>query len=839
MFRKRRPRVASLKLSADIVILERLMRALKEIDYVFIDCVPRAFRGLAMAALVLLLIPASARAVFAQSGTAMSGSVLDPDGRAVVDAIVLVRNEATQVVKATTTDGDGRFTSSDLQAGTYAVELAIPGFDIVRRNGVVVAAGQRTNLPIQLTVANVAETVTVSAALPQAAVAAPSQGSLTARSAQSLISNEYIRNYTSPFSDYSQVLQMAPGTFSTSANGPGLGDTKTFFRGFKDGDYSMSFDGIPFNDTNDPTHHSWVFFPAQTIGSTVFDRSPGSAASIGPSTFGGSVSLLSPALPSQQTVSGTVSFGSFNTKLYDAQFDSGRMGPSGKLRLLVEGHQMTSDGYQTFNVQNRKAFQAKLQYAVSANVAVTVFTSVMDLHSNTPNQKGATRAQIAQYGDNFLLTDDPTSPLYYRFNFYHIPTNFEYVGVHANLGHGWSLDNKTYGMRYHNKQNYNGTTTISATSATDKLNAYWKMGNFIPVTHASNLGIFKAGLWSEYASSDRYQSPSDPRSWVNAALPNFHESFITTTYQPYAEFQFRLRDNLSVTPGVKYARYKQDFTQFADNGKVVGNLGGAPFIRHDVTYDSWLPSFDVHYLAQPYWSMYAQYGKGQNVPPTSIFDVKGALVGTLPKPTLTDTVQFGSVWKSRRATFDVDVYRVAFQNDYSSNLDPVTGMTQYFLNGKATTQGVEAESTVLLGGGLAVYLNATKGSAKYDATDLWAQNAPSDTETIGLTFNRASWNLGVFSKRVGQMFNDNGATHEAVTIDPFNLTNLFLNYTVGGSSMLAHSKLRLAVNNLTGQHAITAVKPASTSTSVPSANDVLTMMAGRSVSMSLTVGLSR
>jgi hypothetical protein len=61
---------------------------------------------------------------------------------------------------------------------------------------------------------------------------------------------------------------------------------------------------------------------------------------------------------------------------------------------------------------------------------------------------------------------------------------------------------------------------------------------------------------------------------------------------------------------------------------------------------------------------------------------------------------------------------------------------------------------------------------------------------------------------------------------------------VGGSSMLAHSKLRLAVNNLTDSHAITAVTPASTQTSVPLPNDVLTMMAGRSVSMSVTVGLS-
>jgi len=798
-----------------------------------------ALRLLAIGALALCLVPAQSRALFAQSGTAIAGSVLDPDGKVVVDAIVLVRNEDSQESRATTTDGAGRFTSPGLKAGTYSVELAVPGFDIVRRNGVTVAEGKTLELPIQLSVANVAETVTVSAALPLAAVAAPSQGSLTARSAQSLISNEYIRNYTSPFSDFSQVLQMAPGTFSTSANGPGLSDTKTFFRGFKDGYYTMQFDGIPFGDTNDPTHHSWVFFPAQTIGSTVFDRSPGSAATVGQSTFGGTVTLLSPSLPQRQQLSGTVSFGSFNTKLYDLQFDSGKMGPSGKMRLLVEGHQMKSDGYQTFNYQDRKAFQAKLQYAVTSNIAVTAFTSVMDLHSNTPNQKGATRAQIAANGDNFLMTNDPASPLYYKFNFYHIPTNFEYVGLRANLGGGWSIDNKTYGMRYYNKQNYNGTTSITATSATDKLNSYWKMGNLIPVTHVSNTGIFKAGLWAEYASSDRYQTPADPRTWVDAALPNFHEMFGTTTYQPYAEYQFRLPGNLSVTPGLKYASYKQDFTQFADNGKVVGNLGGAPFIKHAVTYHSWLPSFDAHYLAKPYWSMYAQYGKGQNIPPTSIFDVKGALVGTLPKPTLTDTIQFGSVWKSRRATLDVDVYHVAFQNDYSSTLDQATGITQYFQNGKATTKGVEAESTILVRGGLAVYLNATKGSAKYNDTGLWAQNAPSDSETVGLTYNRSSWNLGFFSKRVGKMFNDNGATHEAVTIDPFTITNLFLNYTVGGKSILANSKLRFAVNNLTDKHAITAIAPASSATSVASPNDVLTMMAGRSVSVSLTVGLSR
>jgi len=783
----------------------------------------------------LALIPTT---VFAQTGAGtVAGSVVDPDGKAVVAAAVVVRNDATMEIRTTVTDGAGRFAVAGLPLGSYTIEIVVPGFETVRRSRQL--AGDRTEeMAIKLTVANITESVTVSAALPAAAVAAPSQASLTAHSAQSLISNEYIRNYTSPISDYSQVLQMAPGTFSVSSNGPGLGDTKTFFRGFKDGQYSMTYDGIPFNDTNDPTHHSWVFFPAQTIGSTVFDRSPGAASSIGPSTYGGSVSLISRSLGSDRLLNGTVSYGSFNTRMFDVDYNTGRLGADGRSRFMFDAHDMRSDGYQTFNFQQRDAFSAKYSYQSSANTSVTAFSSIMHLESNTPNQKGSTRQQIQQFGDNFLMTDDPSSPLYYKFNFYSIPTDFEYVGVRTLFGSGWSIDNKTYTMRYYNKQNYNGLTTISATSATDKLNSYRKYGNNLPVTYVSERGIFRTGLWSEYASTDRYQTPSDPRTWIDAALPNFHEMFGTTTLQPYAEYELRVASNLTVTPGVKYAYYRQDFTQFADNGKTVGNLNGAASVNHVADYHATLPSVDAHLLVQPYWSMYAQYGRGQNIPPTSVFDVKNAQVGTLPRPILTDTVQVGSVWKSRRATLDVDFYRINFQSDYSSTFDTTTGDTIYFLNGESVTQGVEAESTILVGRGVALYLNATRGTAKYTDSHLWVQNAPSDTETIGVTYNLGSWNVGLFSKRIGDMWNDNGSAHQAIPIDPFDITNLFVNYTVRGSSRLAQSRIRFAVNNLTDSHAITAVTAASARSNAPNAADVLTLMSGRSVTVAFTVGLS-
>jgi iron complex outermembrane recepter protein len=791
--------------------------------------------------LLLIVLAAVVRPspLFAQAATGtLAGAVLDPDGKAVVAAALLIRNETSGEIRSTATDGGGRFSVTGLPAGSYAIDVFVPGFETVRRTGVALAGGGIEEISVKLTVANITETVVVSAALPAAAVAAPSQGSLTSRSAQSLISSEYIRNYTSPISDYSQVLQMAPGTFSVSANGPGLGDTKTFFRGFKDGQYSMTYDGIPFNDTNDPTHHSWVFFPAQTIGSTVFDRSPGPASSIGPSTYGGSVGLISRSLGSDALLNGTVSYGSFNTRMFDVDYNTGRFGPGDRSRLMLDAHAMRSDGYQTFNFQQRDAFSAKYNYQASANTSLTAFTSIMHLDSNTPNQKGSTRQQIQQFGDNFLMTDDPNSPLYYKFNFYSIPTDFEYVGVRTLFGSGWSIDNKTYTMRYYNKQNYNGVVVISPTSATDKLNSYRKYGNNLPVTYVSERGIFRTGLWSEYASTDRYQIPSDPRTWVNAPLPNFHEMFDTTTLQPYAEYEFRAARTVTITPGIKYAYYKQDFTQFADNGKTVGNLNGAPYVQHAAHYDAVLPSLDAHVLVQPYWSMYAQYGRGQNIPPTSVFDVKNAQVGTLPEPILTETVQFGSVWKSHHATLDVDFYHIYFQSDYSSTIDTATGDTVYFLNGESITQGVEAESTILVGGGVAVYLNATKGTARYKDTHLWVQNAPSDTETIGVTYNLRSWNVGLFNKRVGDMWNDNGSLHQAIPIDPFNITNLFVNYTVKGSSKLSQSRIRLAVNNLTDSHAITAVTAASTKTNAPTALDILTLMAGRSVSLAFTIGFS-
>ena len=86
------------------------------------------------------------------------------------------------------------------------------------------------------------------------------------------------------------------------------------------------------------------------------------------------------------------------------------------------------------------------------------------------------------------------------------------------------------------------------------------------------------------------------------------------------------------------------------------------------------------------------------------------------------------------------------------------------------------------------------------------------------------------------MFNDNGAVHEAFTDRSVQPHQPVLQLHRARASRLSPSRMRLAVNNLTDSHAITGVPTAAKTSSLPAPGDLLTVMAGRSVSVSFTVG---
>lgn len=169
---------------------------------------------------------------------------------------------------------DGTFSVTGLGEGSYTVEASASSFSTSRRTGVKLAAGATENLTLALDISELAQRITVEGTVSLAAETAPSQNTLDAHSARSEISPEHIQNFASPIADYTELLNNAPGTWSVNPNGVGLGDSKTYIRGFKDGQYTMPADDIPFNHTNDPTHHSWAFFPSSSSPASTSTAAP-------------------------------------------------------------------------------------------------------------------------------------------------------------------------------------------------------------------------------------------------------------------------------------------------------------------------------------------------------------------------------------------------------------------------------------------------------------------------------------------------------------------------------------------------------------------------------------
>ena len=447
-------------------------------------------RMLLFAFALSILILLSGTMLRAQAtGAKIEGTVVDVQGKAVPNATVSVKNDATGAAKTSHSDGNGYYAIDGLPAGTYSIEASAAGFAIASRSSVTLAGGASQRVPFTLNVSTVAEQIVVNAGIDSiAAQTALSGGFIEERSAQSIVSNTYIENFTSPIADFGEIVQIVPGTYTASTNGVGLGQSKTYFRGFQDGDYDIDFDGIPFYDTNTPTHHSWAFFPAQWVGGVDFDRSPGTASTIGPTPFGGSIHLLSKPLTSEQDIRGGVSYGTWNTKLYDGAYNSGLFGLFGspkKSNLFVDVHRMTSDGYQSFNFNQRTAGSLLYQYQFSPKTVLTGFSGVLQLISNGPNisstrcmlygvsASGAYSCANADTpnglqpftgaGLKFLLTNnsDPTGWFDYQYNHYKVPTDFEYVGLKTEFGKGWYLDVKGYTYNYDNGELYSNATPMT------------------------------------------------------------------------------------------------------------------------------------------------------------------------------------------------------------------------------------------------------------------------------------------------------------------------------------------------------------------------------------------
>ena len=125
----------------------------------------------------LALLAASTLPAVAQQTTGnISGRALDPQGAAMPGVTVTARSPKTGFNRAAVTDAEGIYRLSALPVDTYDLTIELQGFSKIERKAIVVNVGQTVELDFSLTVAGVAETVTVTGETPLVETSSSSVG---------------------------------------------------------------------------------------------------------------------------------------------------------------------------------------------------------------------------------------------------------------------------------------------------------------------------------------------------------------------------------------------------------------------------------------------------------------------------------------------------------------------------------------------------------------------------------------------------------------------------------------------------------------------------------------
>jgi iron complex outermembrane receptor protein len=659
---------------------------------------------------------------------------------------------------------------------------------------------------------------------------APSAAPLEATQPTSLVNQHYIENNIISGANYENTVKFTPSVYSVTPNSSGLGPAESLsIRGFQDSQYNVMFDGMPFGDATDFHHTTDAYFTAHDLGEAQVDRGPGTAATIGNATFGGTVNLRSKDPLAERTFNPYATVASFGGHQMGFEADSGRL--NNGLSYFVDVQHENSNGYFTNDSVDRDNLFIKGNMPVGNSTVLTFAVSRNLFYGYTV--KGTTLGQIATYGANYGLNNDPTTQNYYGYNWSNYFSDFEYVGLDSDLGNGWQIANKFYSNAF--EHNYVGAKDASDNNPADNSVKYYLAPAFTSTNKAyatdvpgkrtdakfraygdvlrlykdTSSGQFQFGVWVDYNDDNRYSFAADmtqgtipvPAKTTGVAYSYMiHDTL--TTIQPFVQYDWKATPELTLTPGVKLVNFHRDLN--APYNKT------SPPVPADYgqTYQSTLPSLAAHYTIQPGWTSYAQVAKGYLAPNISVMEVQSV---NQINPEQTWNYQIGTSWQSQRLTLGLDAYYIDFSNYTASSqiATPTGNATTYVNSGGAIYDGIEAEATYHVGSGFSLYGNFSINNAKYKNTNVLVAQTPSWVSAAGVIFNDSKgWYSSLMSKYYGPQYgidntvdaNNNPVFGNQYWIGSFYTADFATSYTVkkpftGAKEMTTSLKISNLFNN--------------------------------------------
>jgi iron complex outermembrane receptor protein len=733
----------------------------------------------------------------------------------------------------------------------------LAGFGLAAPALAQTAASVNPNAPVNLDLGAVLATGTNTAGADlqdtpgSAPYQAPSVAPLNSVQPTSLVNQNTIENLTSGAQSYADVARLTPSVNNIDPNGPGLMESNgPTIRGFQDGQYNVTYDGIPIGDSNDFTHHTTSFFTDDEIGEEIVDRGPGTAETVGDATFGGTISIRTINPAAQTTLTPYGSYGSYNTGLEGLRVDTGAVQAADGASAVFNAEHIGSDGALQNATQERSNFFGKIVVPVSNNTTVTFLADYNKLYQNP--SIGATTDEMGYYGYNFAYTNDPGQQNYYRYNNDHITTDMEYVDIQSHLNGGWEYDGKIYTYAYYhedlngddpNDQGLPGQLTtdqIIGAGAVPNLvqlspggaviagvpgqvfkNAYRSVGTIQRAQKDFDWGDIKFGAWLDHQVNTRFVQNVDltDGNAINYYAGDSNGGKVTAlndqdsierlqhnqlyTFQPYLQFDYTPITNLTLIGGVKYALFRR-----ALDATVQQKTELPTGYTHD--WGKFLPSAEVKYNFTPGLSAYAQFAEGFLAPNLNTFYTTNINTNAY-QPEETYNYQTGLDYQDQHLALGADVYLVHFLNYIASKSDPnhPGSANNIFYNaGGAIYKGIEGEAAYTFDTGFTFFANGGLNNSNYTGTNNYVDEAPQFTANAGIIYQ----NNGVYASVIDEVTGGEYGNAPALGsnprepgqwYDPYNIVNLAIGYTFNHVyPHLSQITVKLNADNITNQQQI-------------------------------------
>lgn len=666
--------------------------------------------------------------------------------------------------------------------------------------------------------------VGVSAPPVTAAQFAPSRPALDQEQPTSTISAATIQKTNVPTADYDDIVTLTPSAMNINPAGPGLQqDFGQSIRGLQYTEFSTLFDGIqipgfPYN----LSPQTGIYFLGRDFGSVTVNRGPGNASAVGNATFGGYLDLRSPVLTSTPLLNPYATLGSFGTKFYGIEGQTGALPALDGGRIMLDITREEARGADTGLGTERRNLLLKYEQPVGESTVVTLFANTDNTDTKTPY--GTSLASIDRYGRNYSLNSDPTSQTSADYNRDNYTTDFEYLGVRSDLGAGWAIDNKLYTTAYDQRDrhgmdpggtapNLSGTIFLGATATSaandvpgfSNQNDFRDYGDLLRVTKDVPFGQLRLGVWADGQNftTNTYAVDFSRHAVAYTLAPGaspytalYHSTLVTV--QPYAEFAWTPLPNLTLDGGVKYSAVTRTLT-----GPV--GLTGSATDDH-ASYNRALPAFSASWRIRRDLSVYAQAAEGYLTPQLNLFSTTNV---ASVQPSTSWSYQVGSVYQKSWLSLGADLYQVDFDNVIVGNT--VGTITTYANQGAASFRGVELEATARLGHGFALYANGSLNDSAYATNGNNLAQTPRRTAAATLLYDRGhvaregdELFANLVAKSVGPQYGIDtqlAGAHDQFPIKSYNQVDLNAGYVLPAYGHRV--KLGVNVSNLFDHRALT------------------------------------